>query len=299
VLEEAPPRGLGERLLALGRFLRLAPLPPRELARLARLSRERDLPSGESLATQGAPVRFVQFVATGKVALSRDGIDFLVIEAPDTVGLLPLAAATPFPYGARALEPVHIVDVAADLVRELLEDDFDFFLRVLRQGAEAVMRRSRRELPAPTDGTALSPAPDADVPLGAAERLLLLRRTELFGRCPVDGLASFAKGLQEVRVAAGEPLLRGAGDLAVVVASSSVSPSVSLSPSAPASAGAVFGVVEGLAGAAPVDPPPALRAAGPLLLLRGSTSHLLDTLEDHHAMGRCLLARLLELLVQA
>src|SRR3954452_8502715 len=119
MLEEAPPRGFGERLLALGRFLRLAPLPPAELSRLARVSRERDWPAGARLAAVGHSVRAVQFLISGRVVLSHAGTDFLTLEAPETVGLLPLAGAIPFNFEVRALDPVASVEVDAALLAEL------------------------------------------------------------------------------------------------------------------------------------------------------------------------------------
>jgi CRP-like cAMP-binding protein len=288
--EEAPPRGFGERLLALGRFLRLTPLTPAELSRLARVSRERAWPTGARLATVGQVVRAVQFMVAGRVALSHDGTDFLTLEAPETVGLLPLAGAIPFDFEVRALEPIQSVEVDADMLAELLEDDFDFFARALRAGAEAVLRRglSASTTPGPPREVAFL---SARGPLGPAERLLALRHTELFRRCPVDGLASLAKQLEEVRVASGERLVVDPGVLVVVVegqASSDQAGAPALVP------GAVTGVVEGLAEQRRGFE---LRATAPLLVLRGTVSALLDVLEDHHAMGRRLMASLLRMLV--
>jgi CRP-like cAMP-binding protein len=286
MLEEAPPRGFGERLLALGRFLRLAPLPPRELSRLARLSREREWPAGARLAAVGQVVRAVQFVIAGKVALSHQGVDFLTLEAPEIVGLLPLAGAIPFNFEVRATEPIHSVEVDADILTELLEDDFDLFARVLRVGAEAILRRGvPRAGPPPSP-----PAPTPEAPLGPAERLLALRDTDLFRSAPVDGLAAFAKQLEEARVAAGETLAAEPGELLVVVHGQATAGQRVLA------AGAVEGAVEGLA-----ERPLGfeLRALSPLLVLRGTVSDLLDTLEDHTAMGRRLVAELLRMLVGA
>jgi CRP-like cAMP-binding protein len=279
LLEQDPPRGLGERLVALGRFLRLAPLPIAELTRLARLARERTLRPGERLAVQGQPVRVVHFLISGSVAMTNQGREILTLEAPETVGLLPLAAATTFPYEAHALTPGHSIEVPAALVAEVLEDDFDFFLRVLRQGAETVLRRERAiaaAVPEPVPRAAVS----AGEPLGAAERLLVVRNTDLFRRCPVDGLATLVKQLDEVLVPAGAPVLAaGADHLAVVV-----------------SDGSAHGVVEALAG---VPPEADLRATSATLVLRGTASDLFDTLEDHHDMARWLLAELLARLVQS
>jgi hypothetical protein len=193
------------------------------------------------------------------------------------VGLLPLAAATTFPYEAHALTPGHSIEVPAALVADVLEDDFDFFLRVLRQGAETVLRREQ------VTAAVQEPAPRAAVsdagPLGAAERLLAVRNTDLFRRCPVDGLATLVKQLEEVLVPAGAPVLAAGTDQLVVVVSD----------------GSVLGVVEALAG---VRPHADLRATSATLVLRGTASDLLDTLEDHHGMARWLLAELLARLVR-
>src|SRR5205814_2133033 len=81
------------------------------------------------------------------------------------------AARSPSPYEARAAEPVHCLDVDAELLTELLEDDFELFLRTLRPGAAAVMRRWQSD---PRPAIALPPE-DGSPPLGPAERLLSLR----------------------------------------------------------------------------------------------------------------------------
>jgi CRP-like cAMP-binding protein len=295
MLEEAPPRGLGERLLALGRFMRLAPLPARELSRLARLAREREVPAGDRLAALGETVRVVQFVASGKVTLSRGGGDFLTVEAPNTIGLLPLAAGMPFPFDARATEPVHLLEVDADVLADLLEDDFDFFLRILRQGAEAVSNRWGNEPALAVTESALAVPGDPVGPLGAAERLLALRNTDLFRRCPVDGLAAFAKQLEDVRMAEGDELVPRAGELVVLVRGRAAVAGFADRPAVAVRAGSVLGAVESLAEKRSGY---LLRAATSLHLLRGTAADLLDTLEDHHAMGRRLLAELLALLVR-
>jgi hypothetical protein len=164
-------------------------------------------------------------------------------------------------------------------VADVLEDDFDFFLRVLRQGAETVLRRDRIGAAAPETATPAASGSALAGPLGAAERLLVVRNTDLFRRCPVDGLATLVKQLDDVLVPAGESLLApGTDQLAVVV-----------------SDGSVLGVVEALAG---VRPDADLRATSATLVLRGTASDLLDTLEDHHSMARWLLAALLARLVQ-
>jgi CRP-like cAMP-binding protein len=290
MLEEAPPRGFGERLLALGRFLRLAPLTPAELSRLARVSRERAWPAGARLAAVGQVVRAVQFMVAGRVALSHGGTDFLTLEAPETVGLLPLAGAIPFNFEVRALEPIQSVEVDADILAELLEDDFDLFARALRAGAEAVLRRGL-SAPTPAGPPAEAATPAARGLLGPAERLLALRNTELFRRCPVDGLSSLAKQLEEVRVASGERLVVEPGALVVAVEGQASSDQAG----APAlGAGAVAGLVEGLAEQRRGFE---LRVTAPLLVLRGTVSALLDVLEDHQAMGRRLVAELLRMLV--
>jgi CRP-like cAMP-binding protein len=281
---------MGERLLALGLFIRPAALPARELSRLARLSREREMAAGAQLAVLGQPVRVVHFVVSGKMALSRDGVDFLVPDAPHTVGFLPLAAGIPFPFDARALEPLHSLEVDAEVLAELLEDDFDFFLGILRQGASELLTRWRSVPAMVTDQREQPPPPPAS--LGAAERLLALRNTDLFRRCPVDGLAAFAKLLQEEQLLPAHPFTTEPGELAVVVHGrgtvEGALPSPLLTP------GRVLGAVEGLAES---SHPFTLHADTPLRLLRGTIPDLLDTLEDHHAMARRLLSELAGLLV--
>src|SRR5438034_8299029 len=74
MLEQAQPRGLGERLLALRSFPLLASLPSAELGLLARRSRERDYRAGETLAVEGEPVDTIHLLVSGRAALLRAGM---------------------------------------------------------------------------------------------------------------------------------------------------------------------------------------------------------------------------------
>lgn len=293
MLELSPPRGLGERLLALRRVPLLAALQAAELTQLARVSRERDFPAGAELAIEGQPVRAARLVVSGRVDLWRGACLVRPSQPFEVLDLPALAARLPHTFTVRAAEPVHTLEVDAGLVAEVLEDDFRLFLEVLRVAARAAPcgralgGRGARTLQMSRGGT---PAP----PVDAAARLMALRETDLFRRAPVDGLAALARRLRVAVLAPGDPVvLSDCGELTVIVEGQVTLPARGglQDPGVDsAGAGAVLGLREALAG----DPPLAgARADSSVVLLRGPLTDLLDVLEDHHAMGRRLMAELL------
>ena len=299
MLDGAPPGGLGERLLALRGFSLLAALPAAELALVARLSRERDLSPGETLAVEGESVQTVRLIVSGQVTLSRAGRPMPGVGALETVGLLALAAGLPHPFTAVAADAVHALEIDAELVAEVLEDDFGLFARVLQLGANAALAATARATPRDLAADAGrwgkqrttiagSPRP-ALPPIDVAETLLALRATTWFRAVPLDALAALAKRLELVQLRTGAELAapNGAGDLLLLVAGRARTAAGELAP------GAALGVLETLAD---TSPPMPLRALSPVQLLRASASDLFDVLEDHPAMGRALLAEMLRVI---
>ncbi|HEY8926538.1 MAG TPA: hypothetical protein VIU64_19280 [Polyangia bacterium] len=300
MLELSPPRGLGERLLALRRLPLLSVLPPAELTQLARLSRDRDFPGGAELAVENRPVRTVQIFVSGSVdlwrgaRLVRSGQSFEVLDLPA------VAARLPHPFTVRAAQPVHTLEIDAGLVADVLEDDFRLFLEVLRVAARAATsgvalggRRARA-----FDGGDGRRGWPATRPLDAAARLMALREADLFRRAPVDGLAALARRLQVASLAPGdEVVLSDSGELTVIVEGQVTWPAGAEARGREAAGpGAVLGLRDALAG----EPPLAgARAASSVLLLRAPLADLLDVLDDHHAMGRRLIAELMGMAVTA
>jgi CRP-like cAMP-binding protein len=302
----APPRGLGERLLSLRSFSLLSSLPASELALVARLSTERDFHVGHFLATEGDPVRSVQLLVSGSAAVSRAGRTIETAGAFDMVGLLPVAAGMNHLASVVAVEPIHAVEVDADLVDEVLDDDFGLFVRVLRLAAASV-RSSKagargvltgaRDRGAPGEAARLPSGPVGH--LDAARRLLVLRGAPLFRTTPVDGLAAFVKRLELARIPAGETfeLAGPSGVLGMIVAGHAAIAAAEGSPvqsTAAAGPGDVVGALESLVSSSP-------RLIGHALtelhLLRGVAADLFDVIEDHHVMGRRLMAEILRLTV--
>jgi len=304
VLELSPPRGLGERLLALRSLPMLAILPAAELTQLARLSRDRDFPAGAVLAVEDRPVRATQIFVSGRVDLWRAGQLVRAGQALEVLDLPAVAARLPHPFTARAAEAVHTLEVDASLVAEVLEDDFRLFLEVLRVAARAIpvgaalggpRARAFDATAAGSPGRPTKPAtPHATPPFDAAARLMALRETDLFRRAPVDGLAALARRLQVASLAPGdEVVLSETGELTIVVEGQVTWPGQAGPRTCgvdTAGAGAVLGLRDALAG----DPPlAAARADSSVVLLRAPLTDLLDVLDDHHAMGRRLMTELM------
>lgn len=306
MFEDHRPRGLSERLLALRRFSLLSALPASDLAMLARLSRDRDYGPGQTLATAGELVHTVQLLLSGSARLSRSGAAPESAGAFDTVGLLPLAAGTRHLVTAVAVEPVHALEIDGDLVAEVLEDNFALFLRVLRLAARSASGPGQAlGFPDVLERAVAPAAPpehlasDLASPSGAARKLLLLREVALFHTAPLDGLAAFAKGLSQICLPAGAQLETGgeSGELLIVVAGEAEVRSLhserAVKRKRLAGPAAVVGAVDALTtGAARLL---ITARGGEVHLLRGSAADLLDTIEDHHAMGGSLLAALVAL----
>jgi CRP-like cAMP-binding protein len=295
VLDGAPWGGLGERLLALRRFSLLAGLPASELALVARLARERDLHPGDVLAVEGDPVRGVQLIVAGRATLSRAGAPVHDVGALDTIGLLPLAAGIVHSWTAVAADPVHALEIDADQVADVLEDDFSLFAGVLKMGARYALAATRRPVALVSSSTSAadrrgsivkgSPHP-SPAPLDAAERLLALRAIAPLGALPVDGLAALVKRLELVQLAPGAELVTppASGEVLLLVTGRARVDGDG------AGGGGAMNLLEALADAAPAVH---VRALSPVQLLRGTVSDLFDVLEDHHTMARQLLAELL------
>jgi len=305
VLELSPPRGLGERLLALHRFPLFSVLPPAELTQLARLSRDRELAAGAELASEGRPVSAAHLVLSGRVDLWRAGRLVRACQPFEIAELPTLAAGLSSPFTLRAAESIHALEIEAGPLVEVLEDDFDLFVEVLRAAARAapgarVFGGARGGASGAGRRRAWTAGPGRVASFDAAERLIALRETDLFRRAPVDGLAALARRLEVAPLGPGDPVdLSGPGEQTVVVEGAvtvPAGPSVQALDPCVVGPGSVLGLREALAG----DPPLAgVRAASPVVLLRGPLADLLDVLDDHHAMGRQLMAALATLSVSS
>jgi CRP-like cAMP-binding protein len=294
---------LDGRLLSLRRWELLAQLPASELALLARHAREREFRAGEDLVVEGEPVESVLLLLSGAARLTRAGAPTTrTLGELDVVGLLPLAAAIRHLWGVTAEQPIHVLEIDAELMAEVIEDDQALFGRVLRQAAAGAGAAGREALRRAAGHARLRPSAAAaseteTATVDAAGRLLLLRASVLFGGAPVDGLAAFAKRLetvqlvpgQEREIAAGELVILGAGCVDLVGATAESTPPSAAAGLAP---GAVVGAIEALA---EIPARQTVRARTHAQLLGGSLADLLDVIDDHHAMGTSLLRALLAL----
>ena len=295
MLESAPPRGLGERLMALRNCPALASLPPPELAWLARSARERDFQPGETLAMQGHPADAVLLLLSGQIQLTHAGRPLREAEPFEALGLLPLAARIPHPFGATALSAIHALEIDADAVGEVLEDDAAFFGRLLQLAAAQARVAQDRSPVIDGPGSARSELGDdgggdaAGGALGTARTLLVLRDTALFRKAPLDGLAAFAKKVRDVQLPAGQRRSLAPGELAIIAAGQADVVGGGAGRLG-AGRGAVVGAFEALARTAP---PGDLHARTDVHLLCAPISDLYDVLEDHYGMGSRLLGELL------
>jgi CRP-like cAMP-binding protein len=273
MLEDAPSEGLGARLLALRRFPLLMALPGPDLKLLARACHERDHEAGQTLAIEGTTADKVRLLLAGRVRLSRAGAEGKPAGPLAVIGLLPTAASVPHAVTAVADTAVHALEIEASLFADVLDDNFDLFTSTLRMGAADALAGASGAISGRASLDTEFAMPDH---LDLVDRLLILRRATLFRAAPIDGLASFAKRMTVRRVAAGESLDVAGPDGRLVIRHDD---------------GHVLGALEALADNGLPLRQVAQRCA---LYLCGTVGDLLDVIEDHHGLGRSLLAALMK-----
>jgi CRP-like cAMP-binding protein len=194
-----------ERILALHKIPVLGTLPSADLALVAEIARERFFPKGGVLFREGEPVEAVQVVVEGAVHISRKGR--LVGHAG------PGSAVGGIGVLARDAEGIHAVseadtltlEIGADALFELLEDQFSLFHHVLREVCLQMISVVSRFPAALEQLPPLTPA----VPSGARDldlvgRIMFLRESAFFRRASINALAELSRGMAEVRYEAGQ-----------------------------------------------------------------------------------------------
>jgi len=239
-----------------------------DLALLAENLSEVRFAAGELVSAAGVTPPAIHFVIDGEL-----GIDGRRWGPGGVVGVLEVFADRPLAHSLLAIKETRTLQLTAADVIEILEDNFAMMRAALRGFADG--------MPAPPPFAILPPLGD---PLGFVERLTLLRDQPTFAGARLDALAELANASQEVRFAAGSPLVR-LGDPAVssfvIVDGSLIGPQGVLGP------GHTIGGLEMLAERpyrATIEARTAVRA------LESSASAIFDVLEDHTDLGMAMLA---------
>ncbi len=198
---------LMERMLHLRAQPLFAGLSSARLAMVAAATRERAYTRGELVLGEGELHDAMIFVVSGAVRLSRHG-RFVDTAGPGAVvGDLGVVVGPSAGLEARAETAALTLELTRDGLLELLEEDFNLLLEVIRRTSGQLIERLAAMEVAPI----LPPAPRAplafpDRELDLVERLFLLRRMPGFTTAGLDALSELARELKELRLPARERL---------------------------------------------------------------------------------------------
>jgi len=203
-LEQPVRSGVRDRVLALRSQPMFEGLDDDGVLLLVEHARSVTYREGQVICEEGRPSRAVFLVIAGAIVVSAEGRVISVREPGDAYGALPLLAAQNAPL-AVARGTTTLVEVPAAAFEAALVENYSLLrntLRVLGSGVLAVRGNlpGNPENPRPVDEGTYYEQPQSMV-----ERLIQLRQSP-FGRMNMDALVDFARYMEEVRYAAGEPL---------------------------------------------------------------------------------------------
>lgn len=103
-----------------------------QLARIAGLTQEVDLASGETIYAEGEPSDALYFLLSGRVRFEKSGTPAFEVKEGETFGTLAALILQPHLYSAKAAGVVHILKLDARDFHDLLSLDSGLALAVLR-----------------------------------------------------------------------------------------------------------------------------------------------------------------------
>lgn len=204
-----------EHELFIRSFFDLRP-PERMVQQLAGGLRDVFFPAGSMIYRQGDAAENLYFLIRGEVALEAEGEEPWTFGAQSMLGALDAGQGRPYSRTARVRRDVEALTMAFREYVDVMEDHFDFTKSNLELGCRDMHERSLLLAPDQVfDAPAREAAPlvAAQAPLELMDRVLVLRRCEVFTRTPVQALVTLAKHVEIERFAPGETLF-AAGDAA-------------------------------------------------------------------------------------
>lgn len=196
-----------DRLLYMRTLPQVAGLETRELAIMARQATEVYLRKGEIALREGDPVDRMYLIVSGEIALSSRGVEIMRCEPGDNVGIIPALARSEPRYEARATQDTVALALGIDTMIAAMEDNFSLFQNSLR----ALAGFHLQMMPSIIGGTRRAPwvgegmrVPDR--PLDVVERLVLLRRGNIFRNLGLEALVLMATSMEQQRWPAGTEL---------------------------------------------------------------------------------------------
>jgi CRP-like cAMP-binding protein len=280
-MREHPPITI-QRVLALRQLPGFGDADLSELATIAENAVDRTFAAGATVAAPTSRFPAIHLVVEGRLAATRTRRAW---GPRQLLGVLEVLAGRPSPERVIAVQDTRTLQLAADDVGEILEDNHG----VLSIARRVLARRllARNAAPGPR---ARVPVHGLAGPLGIVDRLAILRAQAPFAGASLQALSTLAQATEELRLPAGAPLCRAseeAGELLVLLEGSVRSSGAAVRRRL--AAGAALGALEVLAElphASEVEASTAVRA------LRLPAPALLDVMEDHTDFAIALVGRL-------
>ena len=204
---EARSIGHVERILSLHKIPVLGSLPSTDLALVAEAARERFFAKGATLFREGEPVQAMQVVVEGAVHITRKGRMVGHAGPGSAVGGIGVLARDEEGIEAVAEADTLTLEIGADALFELLEDQFSLFHHVLREVCLQIIGVVSRYPAAIEQLPPVTPVASRGVrDLDLVGRIMFLRESEFFARASINALAELSRGMAEVRFDAGQSI---------------------------------------------------------------------------------------------
>jgi CRP-like cAMP-binding protein len=157
---------------------------------------------------ENEPIVALHLLTAGSVSLWRQGRPLGTLRPPQSLGFLGIMAQSDGTYDAVCEEETRTLEVAADALSDLLEDQFEFFQATLRYISDRLYY-DMQELPGEALGSEAELEPNLpERPLDLVERICAVRRYEGFKRANLNALALLCQRFEEVHFEPGTVLWR-------------------------------------------------------------------------------------------
>lgn len=200
------PRFVGpiDRLLYLRTLPQLQGIATRDLTVLSRQAEEVVLRRGDLVLREGRPVDRFFVIVSGRIAVFGHGREIVSCGSGENVGIIPALSRVEPHFEARAATETVALAFELDAILAALEENFRLLQNMLRNVAAyhlqimpQIVAGSRR---VPWTGEAVS-LPKRS--LDAVERLVLLRRGNIFRNLGLEALMLMATSMRQERWAQG------------------------------------------------------------------------------------------------
>lgn len=250
---------------------------------------------GARLLTYDTLPESVFFLMQGRVELIRGNESRGLLESPGAVGVLAVMGDCEMPYDVIARDEVVALSVDTEFFRETFEDNFEVALEIVGSLSAHLLAR-RQQVPKDASPQFALPANLSRRELGLVERMLIVRRFDMFGPGALTGLTEVAQQFREVVLEPGATLFE-AGEMADkfhLVLDGTLEIAWPDSDEEQG-AGSLFSNLETFAG---VRRGATARAKTRTRVLQVAWETLIDVLEDHTEMVLAIIARLAQAVIQ-